>query len=539
MECWTVLQLPEDADERSIKRSYARLLKNCRPDDDAEGFQRLREAYEQALNIARWRAEHEEQEAEVIEAPVAEQAYGSLNQYSDFIDVHPVSPAPFELPPEQTRAQALIKGLSAANLNERWEQAQQQLCADAFQAALLRHCFDTPGERGAIAAWAVQHLEWLTPWQSVVMTPWQHEALTNELLQQYRQALQELLEQKAEREFVNQLTAYNQQPWLRVFDLQQQWQRIILQLLHETQWSVPLFERVSQAFGWDDQKGVHPEPEWMWSGLVERCQQESFYDNLLAKAKDGPRNSPDVLAARLLLTPMSATQQHRFTDPFGGNEWNACQHLSETLAWRYPQLLERLPQPDVYFWRRFLPRAVSYQSWVRVWGGLAIASGLAFYQQKKTTLVAEMVMFMLLTFIPAMIAIRGTQLWAAFTSRLIVPDLWLSERLLSKRFNPHQYWLVLRHGVPQVGMLLMFGFVLGLMGMLGYLGMILINQFHRRRIGQVSESFNEKYPWISGLHWSYWSPFQVVFLLVMVAATLACQKYLPAFPWTSLTASRL
>lgn len=49
MDCWTVLQLPDDADERSIKRSYARLLKSCRPDDDAQGFQRLREAYEHAL----------------------------------------------------------------------------------------------------------------------------------------------------------------------------------------------------------------------------------------------------------------------------------------------------------------------------------------------------------------------------------------------------------------------------------------------------------------------------------------------------------
>ena len=36
MDCWTVLQLPEDADERAIKRSYARMLKNCRPDDDAK-----------------------------------------------------------------------------------------------------------------------------------------------------------------------------------------------------------------------------------------------------------------------------------------------------------------------------------------------------------------------------------------------------------------------------------------------------------------------------------------------------------------------
>ncbi len=77
MDCWNVLQLPDDADERSIKRSYARLLKSCRPDDDAQGFQRLREAYEHALSEARWRADNEGEER--VQAPVAEAVYGNLN----------------------------------------------------------------------------------------------------------------------------------------------------------------------------------------------------------------------------------------------------------------------------------------------------------------------------------------------------------------------------------------------------------------------------------------------------------------------------
>ncbi|WP_425274600.1 hypothetical protein [Pseudomonas cyclaminis] len=139
-----------------------------------------------------------------------------------------------------------------------------------------------------------------------------------------------------------------------------------------------------------------------------------------------------------------------------------------------------------------------------------------------------------LTVIPAFLAIRGTQLWAALTSRLILPDLWLSERLLPARFNPHQHWLVLRHGIPQLGMLLMVGLLLGLMGMLTYAGMILIHLLHRRRIGSVSEHLDHYYPWFSGLHWGYWSPLQVGFLLVMVAATLLSQRYLPEVPWTSL-----
>ncbi|UNM21495.1 J domain-containing protein [Pseudomonas sp. ArH3a] len=556
MDCWTVLQLADDADERTIKRTYARLLKSCRPDDDAEGFQRLREAYEQALSEARWRADNEE--LETVEAPVAEQAHGNLSDLAELMDVRPLGPAPFEPPvvknaydlaelmnisplspaafeaPKPDPALALLTGLNVHNLDERWALAQQQGCEEAFQAGLLRHCFEAPGERSAIVSWAMQHLEWLTPWQRVTMTPWQHEALTSELLQDYRSTLQELLEQKAEREFVNQLTQYNSQPWLRVFDQQQQWQRIVLQLLHETQWSVPLFERVCSAFGWDDQKGVYPEPAWMWRGLVSRCEQESFYEHLQTKAQDTTWKSADAMAARLLLTPLSETQQHRMTASFSNNDWNACQQLAETLNWRYPQLLERLPQTDVFFWRKFLPRPMSHHSWVQVWSSLALATALAVTPHTTSNRAAEAIMLVALTFIPAFIAIRSTQLWADFTAHLIVPDLWLSKHMLPERFNPHQHWLVLRHGIPQLCLLLTFGLLLGLMGMATYLGMILIHLFHCKRIGKVSENIEHFYPWISGLHWAHWSPLQPVFLTVMVLATLLCQRYLPEVPWTSL-----
>lgn len=532
MDCWTVLQLPQDSDERSIKRTYARLLKSCRPDDDAEGFQRLREAYEEALAYARWRADREEED-ESAPAAVAESAYGNLNDLAELMDVNALHPAPFDAP-KADPAQALLNGLTLHNLDERWTQAQQQGCTDAFQAGLLRHCFESPGERAAIANWAVQHLEWLTPWQQVAMTPWQHDALSGELLQEYRRSLQELLEQKAEREFITQLTQLTRQPWLRVFDLQQQWQRIVLQLLHDTTWSVPLFERVCQVFGWDDQAGVFPEPAWMWRELVTRCEQESFFEHLQAKAQDRTWKSADAMAARLLLTPMSETEQNWMTAQFSDHDWHACQQLAHTLNWRYPQLLERLPQADVFFWRKFLPRPVSHRSWIRVWGGLALATALAVAPHTKSAMTTEAVMVVLLTFIPAFIAIRATQLWAALTSRLIIPDLWLTKRLLPERFNPHQQWLVLRHGIPQVGLLLVFGLLLGVMGMLGYLGMILIHLLHRRRIGQPSENFEQLYPWISGLHWAHWSPLQVAFLAVMVPATLLCQRYLPEIPWTSL-----
>ncbi|MCF5725178.1 J domain-containing protein [Pseudomonas syringae] len=531
MDCWTLLQLPEEADERTIKRTYARLLKSCRPDDDAEGFQRLREAYEEALAYSRWRADWEEEDT-TVQAPVAEQAYGNLNDLAELMDVSALHPAPFETP-QADPAHTLLSGLNASNFRERWVLSIQQDCTDAFQTGLLRHCFDKPSERVEIASWAVQHLEWLTPWQQVAMTPWQHDTLTSELLQEYRNTLHNLLEQKDERAFINQLTQYSNQPWLRVFDLQQQWQRIVLQLLHDSHWSVPLFERVCQAFGWDDQKGVFPEPAWMWRELVSRCEQESFFANLQAKAQEMRHPPADAQAARLLLTPMSASQQKRMIDGFGENEWNACQHLSEVLTWRYPQLLERLPNPDAFFWRKFVPRPIYTQVLIRLWGVFALGFLLSLIKPQPEVLDARsIILFLLLALVPAGIGFRVTQFWASISSSFRVPDLWLSQHLIPKRLNPNQYWLVIRHGLPQAIMLVACGLMAGVLGMVTYAGALLINLLHTKRIGQISHKFSQGYPWLNGLHWAFWSPMQAAFLVVMVAVIIAAQHYLPAVPWT-------
>ncbi|MFJ4196401.1 J domain-containing protein [Pseudomonas sp. NPDC089534] len=563
MDCWSVLQLPDDAGTRDIKRSYARLLKACRPDEDAEGFQRLREAYEQALAVARWREEYEANELDGDVMVAAPAGLGALSAERPLAAVHhphraehdgsdvseaifaPANPSAPEnaYPLETLRAEpvesaagetladptlalaaTLADGLSPDNLAERWEQAGQLGCAKAFEKRLLQLCFDQPSIRLPLASWALEHLGWLGPWQDLDMADWQRNTLANTVMVDYQYTLMALLEEHKEREFLALLKSYSAQPWLQVFDRREQWQQTLLHVLEDSEWSVPLFERIAQVFGWDDTRGLHPQPDSVWRALIERCNQESFYDNLRAKAEGRLTSAPDVQAAHLLINPLKPSQQKRMIDSFGANEWQACQHLSETLKWRYPELLARLPYADVFYWRRFLPRYIASETWVRVWVAVVLALWLFFIPTEHKSPAFTLVMPLVFACVPTWFFYVAMSWWVPIIAYAIVADLWLTENLIPRRWNPDTRWLVIRHGVPQAAMVLLFSVLLGKLGAISYIGTMLIGLCHKRRIGSLDPELSNRRPWLTALHWAHFSPLQVLFLLVMVAVTFAARS---------------
>ncbi|WP_017668124.1 TonB family protein [Sandarakinorhabdus sp. AAP62] len=70
MNPWTVLGLKPGADRDAIRRAYAKLLKSTNPEDDPEGFMRLRQAHDAALAQLQWRQQWTEEE-EAQPAPAA------------------------------------------------------------------------------------------------------------------------------------------------------------------------------------------------------------------------------------------------------------------------------------------------------------------------------------------------------------------------------------------------------------------------------------------------------------------------------------
>ena len=445
-----MLGLDADVDTRSIKRRYAQLLKQHRPDEDPEAFQRLREAYEQALQLAA--ARHD---AEPDEAPSAlfhergEQQSSVSNEPTPLVaaqataDVH-------------TRIAQLLE--SSPSLDEALQHAREQALEADFQRYLLARCaaFDEHGL--STLRWGMQHLHWLSPWQADYLPGAHLDGLARRLLKLELEQLQQRLQAGEERAVLERVAALVASDWLQPFDRRLQLQDGLVWMLEETEhWSGALLERLCRLFGWSDDTGELPCSRERWDGLCWRCERHAVWQRLLQHLQEAWPLRAEQRATWLLLKPLAEREARRLVDHFDEDDWQACDALDEVLSVRYPELPGLLGLQRDTRWQRWQPRKWMAPATVYVWMLLFAAmygtslqeAQLPFYLERsggflalafKDLLISAGVVAWL-----AMIA-RGWSRLALYLTRLDVP---LSQFILPSAWcDRGAGMLILRHGIP-------------------------------------------------------------------------------------------
>ncbi|CAM3485678.1 J domain-containing protein [Pseudomonas floridensis] len=456
--CWSVLDLDHDADERSIKRQYARLLKTTRPDDDPAAFQTLRDAYEQALDWARNRpqSDAEQSGAEFFEEPVTSRPFADEPVLAVDTPVERMVPVPEHNVPLVRPSVELSWYEQASlttpdNLAAQRQIAHGQGCDEEFQQQLARRCLLDPEEHLLLIKAAVAQLRWLTPWQKVHFRPHQVQRLTQALLDSSLPCLRALLAAHQEREFLDALKALEQQPWLSSLDQHDQLEHWTMTLLlNNDDWSAALFERVSALFDWDSKHDVHSGTPSLWMHLIERCERKEFVRHQRQLLQSPLDNAP-AYAARLILEPPPLKERLRIARESDDSVLEACERLSFDLQHRFPDLMEQFPNADPESWRK-LRKQVDYNPKIRVYlFGVALTLAMLFSPSRQNPAGWGDVMVWAITL--PLILLWGfyiaKTIWTKACDQVRPLDTWLSERLMPDFLSwPGYRALPIRHGVP-------------------------------------------------------------------------------------------
>ncbi|ELY4720546.1 DnaJ domain-containing protein [Cronobacter sp. 153480017-3] len=369
MRALEILGLEPGADERAIKRAYARLLKECRPDDDPQGFQQLRDAYETALEEARRGVadgdddafgDDDEHDDDNDMAAVAPDVY---RQIDDPLLAQPVNepepapaesapapPAPLYTPPRTT---ALLDGLNEENLNVRWLEARAMGESREFEEAVLTRClWHLAPDEYAFVAQAQACFEWLTPGQRVATDESQQNRLRHVLLTPYAEEMRAALEEGNDARYLACLRALANSPWLQSYDGQRQLQRLALSLLDaQPEWSPERFAALCRLFHWDETRGERPDLPELWAQVIARDEDEALFAQLTAQ-RDAPGDSPALRAAHMVLRVQDEDARMLAGLDYTDEDWQACGRLTDQLAIGHPALIPRFAGADIHAWQQ-------------------------------------------------------------------------------------------------------------------------------------------------------------------------------------------
>lgn len=461
MNPWNVLGLDDAADERTIKRQYAKQLKVTRPDDDPEAFQRLREAYEHALDWARNRVDDEEDYgtttvtvATPSDTLVEPASFEKPPAPADTLRVNLVNPAPDAETLARQSARQLVDHTTAQNLPEQHQNAVEQHCALPFQQRLLERCLDDEHTDPDLLRAAVAHLRWLTPWQTLRLSADQEVQLTQQLLDIEGPALEQMLVEAQERAFLAALGDLAQQPWLASLERRDQFQRWTMFFLHNHKgWTAALFDRICTLFGWDDRKGIFPQPEFIWRHLIERCEKYAYFEHWERRVANGATDTVEDKAAMLVLKPGRKVDRLRLARFCSADVWVTCERLCSTINNRYPEMLDRFPEADLSSWRELQVAPLNPYVWT--WFGWLMFS-LCFMipnEMMKGPLEGTKAALILLLYPFLMTGICRIfmRAWRSVSLAVENADEWISDKVLPEWLHwPATQALLIRHGVPLV-----------------------------------------------------------------------------------------
>lgn len=429
MNCWDILELEPGSEEKAIKRRYAQFLKRNRPDDDPSAFQRLREAYEQAIEIARWATDEAFDDAQseiphANEQPESDKVFLPIAQVWDFA------------------------GYSPSVMKKNLTRAESEGSRKAFEQALLGYCLDDFITHRETVDWALRHLHWFEFDQHSELSPDELDNLARCLTQEALEELSTLLAKGEEKVFVERLEQILMQFWLQALDRRAWFQLELMNLLLEqATWSPEFFDRVSQVCNWD---GTHLGNEYQWNALVQEVEASICEKRLRGFIAENQPSSPEQYAAWVLLKPMPENDRNKLMARMRTEDWQACAQLSDALQYRHPQLMHRFDEPDLNAWRQRLPTSYG-EGWAHIRLALWLLLMLLMWPliENDDDLMRKLLVSAMSTSIAMFICSLLYKTWVILLIVLDPFDRWLSRWVVPSPIFIHgRGLLLLRHILP-------------------------------------------------------------------------------------------
>lgn len=442
MTPWELFDLESAVDARAIKRRYAQLLKQYRPDDDPLAFQRLRDAYEYALDwVGRDQDEVTPEHAAERGIATAVEDHPSLMRAGEQMELQSST--------EEMQVRSLLD--TCASLDDVLVQARDAQMEEVLQLELLRRC-QLPGERALeVLQWAIKQLSWLTPWQAnylplAVMTQLSERLFDHELTQ-----LWEILPSASETMFFERIQALASQKWMQPLELNTQLQQALVPLLESYRsGSTDLLEQLSKLFGWNESDGYLPCDAERWERLSNHLAHTGTWRTLQEQLSLPKPQQPKEKACWFLLRPMSDGERRKMADRFDASEWAACEYLAREIEQRQPHIPERMNVSYFPAWRQWKPQ--EWGGWAVLYAFLIVLLVLSVDQvyRKQSTAEPVLIRDLLLASVASILMMlvlyylqRG---WSGLARAMVSPDVWMSRFLIPPNvFRQGSGLLVMRH----------------------------------------------------------------------------------------------